>query len=383
MPETAQVVVIGGWVIGASTLYHLAQKGCRSVVLLEKEAALGTGSTAKAAGGIRHQFSTETNIQLSLGSVRKFHQFSAEVEYPAVFNWVGYLFLLSKPDDWDAFQRSVALQQSLGVKDVRFLTPAEILDIVPQLRVDDLLGATYCPSDGIGDPYQVCQGYAQAARRLGAQIRVETEAQAIRVEHGRVCAVETNRGLIATRWVVNAAGPYAAVVARMAGVDVPIKPYRRQIFVTGPFDGLPKSIPLTVDFATGWYMRREGPGILMGESDKSEPPSFNTNVNWGQLDTVVEHALRRVPTLEHAGIAHAWAGLYDTTPDSNPILGPVPEVEGLLMAAGFSGHGFMHSPMTGQLMAEIILEGRTTIDISSLSVTRFGTGKMRAETSVV
>ncbi|MFQ6057501.1 MAG: NAD(P)/FAD-dependent oxidoreductase [Anaerolineae bacterium] len=381
--DKAQVVIIGGGVIGASVAYHLARKGCRDVILLEREAALGMGSTGRSAGGIRQQFSTPTNIQLSMASVKQFRRFAEELDYPARFNWVGYLFLLSTEEDWDAFQHSVALQQSLGLKEVRLLSPEEAHDLVPQLNVEDILGATFCPTDGVGDPYEVCQGYAQGARRLGVRILLETEAVGIRVERERVRGVQTPRGEIEAEWVVNAAGPYAGVVGRMAGVELPIKPYRRHIFVTHAFDGLPEVFPMTIDFAPSFYFRREGAGILMGMTDKEEPPSFNTNVNWSLLDRVVEQAMHRVPVLAEAGIMNAWAGLYDTTPDANPILGPIPEVEGFLCAAGFSGHGFMHSPMTGQLIAELIVDGQTSLDITPLSIERFAREEALAERNVI
>jgi len=381
--EKADVVIIGGGVMGTSTAYHLARLGCRDVILLEKEVGLGMGSTGRSVGGIRQQFSTPTNIQLSMESVKQFRRFAEELDYPTQFHWVGYLFLLSTEEDWETFQRNAALQQSLGLKEVQLLSPEEALDMVPQLNVEDLLGATFCPTDGFGNPYEVCMGYAKGAKGLGVRIFLETEAVGIRVEKGRVRAVQTSQGEIETRWVVNAAGPYAGVVGRMAGVELPIQPYRRQVFVTDSFDGLPETFPMTIDFAPSFYFRREGATILMGMTDKEEPPSFNTNVNWGFLDRVVEQALHRVPVLAEARIMDAWAGLYDTTPDANPILGPVPEVEGFLCAAGFSGHGFMHSPMTGQLIAELIVDGRTSLDITPLSVERFAREEVAPEWYVI
>ncbi len=383
MAETTEVVIIGGGVIGASVAYHLATMGCRDVVLLEKEAGLGMGSTGRSVGGIRQQFSTPANIRLSLGSIEKFRRFNAEVGAAATFHWVGYLFLADNPDHWATFQENVALQRSMGVADVELLTPEQAQELVPQLNVDDLCGATFCPSDGFGDPYEVCLGYAQAARRLGVEIRTEAEVTAILSDKGRVQGVVTRQGTIATRWVVNAAGPYASVVGRMAGVDLPIQPYRRQVFVTAPFDGLPQVFPMTIDFGPSFYFRREGPGVLFGMTDKDEPPSFNLETDPAWLERTVEHALHRVPPLAEARVMRSWGGLYDTTPDANPILGPVPELEGFLCAAGFSGHGFMHSPMTGQLIAELIVHGRTSLDISPFSVTRFREEQVEAEQAVI
>jgi sarcosine oxidase subunit beta len=381
--ERADVVIIGGGVVGTSTAYHLAKLGCRDVILLEKEIGLGMGSTGRSVGGIRQQFSTPTNIRLSMDSVKQFHRFAEELDVPARFHWVGYLFLISTDEDWEAFQRNVALQRSLGVKEVQLLSPEEVLDLVPQLNVEDLRGATFCPTDGFGDPYEVCMGYAEGAKRLGVRILLETEAVGIRVEKGRVRAVQTSKGEIETRWVVNAAGPYAGVVGRMAGVELPIQPFRRQVFVTDLFDGLPETFPMVIDFAPSFYFRREGAGVLMGMTDKEEPPSFNTNMNWGFLDKVVEQALHRVPVLAEAGLMDAWAGLYDTTPDDNPILGPIPGVEGFLCAAGFSGHGFMHSPMTGQVMAELIVDSHPSLDLTELSIERFTREGVAAEWNVI
>lgn len=381
---SAQVVIIGGGVIGTSVAYHLARLGCRDILLLEREPGLGSGSTGRSVGGIRHQFSTKTNIELSIHSIRKFHQFTEETGHPAQFHWVGYLFLLDNEADWVQFQQNVALQQSLGVHDVRLLTPGEARDLVPQLEVDDLLGATFCPRDGFGDPYEVCQGYAAAAKRLGACIRTGVEVTAIDVEHGRVKAVRTRAGdVIVTEWVVNAAGPYAGIVGEMAGVHLPIQPYRRQVFITEAFNALAPDIPMTVDFGPSFYFRREGAGILFGMTDKDEPPSFNLNTDARWLERIIEHALHRVPVLADARVMRGWGGLYDTTPDGNPILGPVPEVQGFLVAAGFSGHGFMHSPMTGQLIAEIIVQGQPSLDLEPLSIRRFAVAAAGAEHNVI
>ena len=383
MVRSAEVVIVGGGVVGASVAYHLASMGCTDVVLVEKEPGLGMGSTGRSVGGIRQQFSTSTNIQLSLASVEKFRRFTEELDSLAQFHWVGYLFLSSSEESLATFRRNVALQHSMGLTEVELLTPEEARDLVPQLRVEDLVGATFCPTDGFGDPYEVCQGYANAARRLGVQILLDRGVVDIRVGRGQVRAVVTDRGEIATRWVVDAAGPYSAVVARMAGLEVPIEPYRRMVFVTEPFDGLPPTFPMVIDFDPSFYFRREGPGIMFGMTDKDEPSSFNTAVEWGFLEKLVDQVLRRVPVLADAGVMRGWAGLYDTTPDANPILGPIPGVEGFLCAAGFSGHGFMHSPMTGQLIAELITEGRTSIDISSLSIERFAAEALVAEKNVI
>lgn len=376
-----QVIIIGGGAMGASIAYHLAAKGVREVLLLEKENALAQGSTGRSLGGIRHQFSTATNIRLSLGSVAKFKRFNEEIG-PADFHWVGYLFLLDNEKDLADFKRNVALQQSFGVP-VQLITPDEARECVPQMNVDDILGATFCPADGFGDPSAVALGYASAARKMGVEIRTGSEVIGIRVDGGRVNGVVTKDETIECEWVIDAAGPYAAEVARMAGVELPIVPLRRQVFITEPFDLLPKSLPMTIDFGTSFYFRREGPAVLIGMTDKREPPSFKTHWDASWRDQVIAQAIHRVPVLENATIARGWGGLYDTTPDANPIIGPVPEVKNFLIAAGFSGHGFMHSPMTGQLITELVCGEPPTIDVSELSVMRFRTGAVQAERNVI
>lgn len=368
--SSCDVVIIGGGVIGASVAWHLATFGATDVVLLERE-SLAAGSTGRSVGGIRHQFSSAVNVQLSLTSVTKFKRFSEETGEPAHFVWCGYLFLLDNVADWSEFQRNVSLQQRLGVHDVTTLTPDAAQRLVPSLNVDDLLGATFCPSDGFGDPYSICQGYAQAARRMGVRVRLEVEVTGIEVKGGRVQAVQTNEGRIACRCVVNCAGPWATEITGMVGLDLPMVPLKRQVYITDRFDLLPASLPMVIDFSPSFYFRREGVGIVFGMTDKAQPPGFDLALDPGWLNTTIEQALHRVPVLAEARVKRGWAGLYDTTPDANPILGALPGVDGFLVAAGFSGHGFMHSPATGQTLAELALGRPTTIDVSELGIERF------------
>ncbi len=376
-----QVIIIGGGAIGASIAYHLADKAVRDVVLLEKENTLAMGSTGRSVGGIRHQFSSAVNIKLSLGSIAKFMLFNEQVG-PADFHWVGYLFLLDNENDLDDFRRNVALQQSYGVP-VSLLSARQAKEHVPQINVDDVLAATFCSADGFGDPSAVALGYASAARKRGVKIRTSVQVTGIDVQAGRVRGVFTADEHIECEWLIDAAGPYAAEVARMAGVELPIVPLRRQVFITEPFGKLPNTIPMVIDFGTSFYFRREGPAMLIGMTDKHEPPSFKTHWDADWRDQVITQAIHRVPVLEQARIARGWGGLYDTTPDANPIIGTVPEVQNFLVAAGFSGHGFMHSPMTGQLIAEMVCGEQTSIDVQELSVMRFRSGEMQAEKNVI
>ncbi len=371
MIKVSDVVIIGGGIVGISIAYHLAKKGCSNVVVLEKEPLIGTGSTSKGAGGIRQQFSAEINIRLSMESVKIFERFADEMGCKDVFYQNGYLFLLSTEEEVASFKKNVVLQKGLGLK-VDILSPDEVRSMISFINTDDLLGATFCGTDGYADIDGVIQGFAREAKRLGVDIYLQTEVEGIEVERGRVSSVKTRRGDIETHTVVNAAGPYSAIIGKMAGIDLPIKPFRRQIFVTEPMSFIPDSMPMVIDFHTKFYCRKESGGLLMGGGEKKEPSSFDTNVDWDSLEILVEKGIHRIPTIKEAKIKKGWAGLYSITPDFNPILGRVPQVEGFICAIGFSGHGFMHSPIVGKLISELIIDGEaSTIDISPLSINRF------------
>jgi sarcosine oxidase subunit beta len=385
MASGAQVVIVGSGVVGASVAYHLALRGCTDVVVLEKEQAEISGSTARSAAGVRHQFSSATNIRLSLHSIRRLRAFDEEVGGHAELRQVGYLFLFDDPAAWDECQAHVALQRELGVR-VEVLTPAEAARIVPGMSVEGLVGATFGPDDGYCDPYGIALGYLRAAQRMGVRIRRAAPAIGFELSGGAVRGVRTPDGVIGCEAVVNAAGPWAGQVAALAGLDVPVRPYRRCVYMTTPFPQIPGPIPLTIDMGTGFYLRKEGGSILMGKSNPDEPSSFNQTVDWDWLDHVLDVGLRRFPVLEQAGLAEGqcWAGLYEITPDANPILGAHPALRGYYDASGFSGHGIMHSPATGLLLAEEILDGRAhTIDIDALRITRFAQGRRHFERNIV
>lgn len=382
VPSGVEVAIVGGGAMGTSLAWHLARRGCSDVLLLEREAFLGTGSTGRCAGGVRHQFSSRVNIELSRLSIRAIERFEAEVGAPLDFRQDGYLFLLAREEDWAAFRRNADLQRSLGVP-VETLTAREAADLVPGLVVDGVLGATYCPTDGIADPHGMTQGYGDGARRLGARIATGVAVTGVRVREGRVIGVDTTEGPIAARWVVNCAGPWAALVGRMAGVEVPVVPLRRHVFTTRPFAGAPARSTMVIDFATTFYFHRESGGVLMGMG-RDEPPSFDTSVDPEFQYAVLERALERYPAMAEAAIARAWAGLYEMSPDAHPILGPVPGLEGFLLANGFSGHGFQHAPAVGLLLAEMILDGQAkSIDLSPLAYDRFARGGAQPERNVV
>jgi sarcosine oxidase subunit beta len=379
--DAADVLIIGGGIVGLSIAYHLARHGARRIVVLERAGQVGTGSTAKATGGIRHQFSTAINVRLTQLSLTAFEHFEDELGEPVDFVQHGYLFVTTREDRAEVMRAGLRLQQHLGVPS-RWVTPAEAAALFPDLRVDDLIGGTFCPRDGSASPYGAVQGYLRRCRDLGVRVLTEQEAIGIEVAGGRVRAVRTPSASYATPVVVNAAGPHARAVAAMVGVDLPVYPYRRQVFVMTPVDGLSRGAPLTVDLDTEWYLHQDRSGSLyMGGTDKDTRPGLEEVVDWDGFDAVASAALRRVPRTREARVARAYAGIRSLTPDFHAILGPVPHVEGFYCANGFSGHGFMHAPAVGRLLAEEILDGRaTTLDITPLTLTRFA-GKTHGETT--
>ena len=371
LPRAAEVVIIGGGVMGTSTAYHLTKKGCREVVLLEKETFFGEGATGRCAGGFRHQFATEIDIRLSMHSIRMLERFALEMEQEIGFNPCGYLFLLGREEDVEAFRRNVELQRRLGVE-TEWVSVEEIAQLVPLVNREGIAAGTFCGQDGLADPSSVVQGYVKGARRLGAMLLAETEVIDIEVRAGKVREVVTSQGRIQTPIVVNAAGPWAGQVGAMAGVDVFVKPVRRQMSVTTPIPQVRVDFPMVIDFAQSLYFHREGPGILTGMSNPDESPGFDQSVD---LDWQIRHfeaATLRMPILAEAGVLNSWAGLYEVSPDALPILGRVAELDGFICINGFSGHGFMHGPICGLLIAEEIVDGSAhTVDINSLRIERF------------
>ncbi len=384
MTETADVVVVGGGVVGASAAYHLAAAGAGRVLLLEREDALGTGSTGACAGGFRHQFSSVVNIRLSLASVPMILSFRETHGIPLDVHQDGYLFLVRSEASWRSFVAAAELQRGLGV-DARLLQPEEAGALAPGLSLDAIVGATFCPDDGIADPSGLTAGYATIARGAGAELRTGVDVRAVLTDGARVTGVETSEGQIWTEVVVNAAGPWAGLLAKTCGVVLPLEPVPRSVVVTGPFPGAPDRKTLVIDADTSFYFHREGPGVLMGMGSPNERASFDTTVDEVMVaNELVPTAIRVFPPLERAGIARTWAGLYEMTPDRHPIIGPVTGSTGLYLACGFSGHGFQHAPIVGKLLAEMIVEGQArTVDVSGLSLERFERGELVREGHVV
>ena len=383
MKTTADVVVIGGGIMGASTAYHLARRGCANVVVLESGEMFGLGSTGLNAGGIRYQFATKVNVELSKVSIGMMERFAHEMGQEVGLRRCGYLFMLDREADLAQFRANVALQNSLDVPS-RVVSAAEIAELAPEVDMSGIIGGTWCPLDGLVDPNGLLQGYVSNARRLGATLLTGTPAIGIDVVDGSVRRVVTKTGSIETPTVVIAAGPWSAQIGAMAGIDLPIQPIRRQIAVTGAIPGLRADFPFVIDFSRSLYFHREGNGILTGMSNRDEPAGFDTRVDPDWRLHHVENAMQRLPLLADAEIVAEWAGLYEVTPDDQPILGRIPHVNGLLACAGFSGHGLMHGPAAGMLMAEEILDGRAhTIDIDPLRWSRFELGVGAGEYNVV
>lgn len=384
LPASANVVIVGGGVMGASTAFHLAEAGVSDVVLLERE-SLASGSTSKAAGGVRANFSDAINIALGKRSLAAFENFPVRPGQEIDLKQPGYLFLLDGSQDLAAFEASVALQNEMGVAS-RIIDVAEAKRLSPLINTDGLLAAVFSPRDGHCTPESVVLGYATAARRYGAKIMTHTAVTGIDIDAGRaITTVHTASGSIRTGTVISAAGPWTAQIGDMVGTSLPVTPLRRQIVVTGPVDGLPADLPFTIDFATGFYFHREGPGLLMGIADKSETPGFKFERTDDWLPLLTQAIDHRAPTILDYPIHTGWAGLYEVTPDENAIIGESSEISRLLYASGFSGHGFLMGPAVGEVLRDLYLGVAPPVDVSGFSVDRFHSGGsgLRPETNII
>lgn len=391
LPKTSDIVIIGGGIMGASTAYHLAERGGVSVALLEQHEQFGQESTAKCAGGIRHQFSTEVNIRLSIESIQMMERFPEEIGQEIGLNLIGYLFVLDDERDFEQFKRNVQLQNSMGIES-KVLSVDDIRARVPLINLDGIVGGTMYERDGLADPSSIVLGYINKARQIsranGAaplHLLNNVTVTDVRLSGGKVQAVVTDQGEIATETIVITAGAWSGKIGEMMGIDIPIVPLRRQVAVTTPLPELPPDFPFVLFFGQSLYFHPEsGQSILTGKSNKDEPVGFNQDVDPRWTQTHIIEAMDRFPLLEEAELLTQWAGLYEVTPDEQAILGKLPDIEGVIIAAGFSGHGFMHGPIIGKLMAEEILDGRAhTVNIDDLRYERFALGKDVAEYNVV
>jgi sarcosine oxidase subunit beta len=386
MIATADVVIIGGGIVGASIAYQLTTAGCGGVVILERESSQGKGSTGKSMGGVRAQFSTRVNIQMSLYSIPFFRDFEENMSHPSGYRAQGYLFLATAQRHLDYLRANYERQVAAGLKTASLVTRDEIVAMVPQLRADDILGGSFCSTDGFVDPYSVMTGFTLRAIDRGAQLIRDAEVTGLSLDATGVASVETSQGSIATRTVVNAAGAWSAEIAKMAGVDLPVEPLRRMLVPTEPFDKVAHSAPMVVDLSSGFHFRPEGLGLLMAWADPEEKPGYKMNFDRGFIEKILTRAVDRVPVFEELEVnpSRAWAGLYEMTPDHHPVLGAAPGIGGFYFANGFSGHGVMHSPATGKILADLILKGSTDlIDANLLDYARFAEGRLIEETAVL
>ena len=368
--------------MGASTAYYLSERGVPETILLDKEELFGQGATGRCAGGVRYQFATEVNIRLSLESLPILERFKENFGQTIDYKQVGYLFLLTDPDSVKQFQENVKLQHSLGVE-TEWLSGDEVRLRFPMMNLDDVIAATNHAKDGVVDPNGVVMGYINSSRRLGAKAFNNIEVIDIQVESGRVTGVQTNEGYISSPVVVNAAGPWAGEVGKMAGLSIPIQPLRRQWLTTTRLPDLPKNFPFMIDFSQSLYFHPEGGGLLTGMSNPDEEIGFNQSIDPDWELTHIQSAIERFPMLEQAGLSSHLAGLYELTSDAHPIISGT-SLEGFYIVAGFSGHGFMHGPASGKCISEIILDGSSsTVDVSMLDLDRFKENRLIYEYNVV
>lgn len=378
---TADVIVIGAGIVGSSIAYHLTERGIRNVILLERESSQGKGSTGKSMGGVRAQFATEVNIRMSMYSIPFFASFQETVGYDSGYKPHGYLFAATNDRHLNYLRTNIEKQRVLGLTNVELLSRDEVAKLAPLIRTDDVVGGSYCPTDGFVDPYSVMTGFTLKAVERG--IRLMRGAEVVGLKAGRV---ETTQGAFEAPAIVIAAGAWSAGIAAMAGAELPVTPLRRMLVPTEPFPGIPEKLPMIIDMSTGFHFRPEARGLLLAWNDSTETPGFKTNFDPAFIEKILLRAVDRVPAFEELEVnpKRAWAGLYEMTPDHHAILGRSPEIDGLFYATGFSGHGVMHSPATGKVLSDLITTGSTDlIDSNILSVKRFAEGRQIDETAVL
>jgi len=379
--DRVEVAIIGGGVVGCSIAYNLARLGVKDVAVYEKS-FLASGSTGRCGAGVRAQWGTEMNCRLALAGIRAFETLPQELDYPDIeFKQGGYLILAFTEAQMDQFRKNVALQNSLGIPS-RLVTPEEARTIVPHLDAADLLGATFCGIDGHSNPFKVTDAYAKAARRLGVEINDYTEVKAVSVAGGRVTGLETTHGHVQCGALVNAAGPYSQVIAAMAGLELPLYSQRHQVLVTEPVG--PVQNPMVLSFTHGVYCQQVPHGsFIIGVGDPAEPTGYNIGHSWQFLADISAKVNYLLPPLGKLRVVRQWSGLYNMSPDSQPILGAAGEPANLWQAIGFSGHGFMLAPVVGRIIAQMMTGQTPEIDVHRLDLGRFARGELVLEPSVV
>ena len=383
--QTAEVVIIGGGIVGSSLAYHLTAAWCKGVVVLERETVQGKGSTGKSMGGVRAQFATPVNIKMSLYSIPFYESFEERLGHPSGYRPQGYLFCATNEKHLAYLRANHARQVEGGLKNAKIVSADYIRREFPQLRTDDIVGGSFCPTDGFVDPYSAMIGFMTWAADHGATLWKNAEVISV-VREGAEFVVETTRGSISARIVVNCAGAWAAAIAKMLGVKLPVEPLRRMLVPTEPFDDFPHTAPMIIDMSNGFHFRPEGRGFLLAWNDPAETQGYKTDFDEGFVEKILIRAADRVPVFENVAVnpKRAWAGLYEMTPDHHPVLGEVPEVPGFFLANGFSGHGVMHAPATGRILSDLIMHGKTDlIDATLLDLSRFDEGRMIEETAIL
>ncbi|BCJ94841.1 FAD-dependent oxidoreductase [Anaerocolumna cellulosilytica] len=375
IPNKAEVVIIGGGSMGICTAYYLAEKGCTNIIVIENQKELGGHTTSRCAGAYRHQFSTPVNIELSKWSIAEFQRFKECFGYNYEMDSCGYMFLLSEDDNIESFKESVEIQNKMGIK-TEWLTEKSIRQMIPMVSTEGIVASTYYPKDGLLDPSSVVNAYISEARNMGVEFFAGVNVIGIDTEHEKVSGIITSEGKISTRTVVIAAGPWSAQIGKMVNIDIPITPVPQQLTYISDIPWDTKDFPVTIFVNEGLGLHKEGKGLLTGltkaapEKTEYDFNKLSVDDDWELINC--EKVINRVPSLENSLIQSSWIGFYETTPDSHPILGKIPDVEGLYCSAGFNGHGFMHSPVCGHLISEEILHGKSvTLDIDTLRIDRF------------
>jgi sarcosine oxidase subunit beta len=386
--HTADVVLIGGGIVGSSIAYHFVAAGCKNVLVIERETAQGKGSTGKSMGGVRAQFSTPVNIQMSLYSIPFYASFEERLGLPCDYRPQGYLFCATGENHLAYLRANYKKQVAIGLKNVQLIAGDEIRNMFPQLRSDDIVGGSFCSTDGFVDPYSAMIGFMTWASDHGATLWKNAAVTGIvrKKRKNRNFEVTTSRGTVSTRTVVNCAGAWAAPIAKMVGIDLPVEPLRRMLVPTEPFDRFPHTAPMIIDMSTGFHFRPEGRGFLLAWNDPEETPGYKMDFDPAFIEKILTRAADRVPAFENVAVnpKRAWAGLYEMTPDHHPILGESPDVPGFFFANGFSGHGVMHAPATGKILSDLILTGTThLIDATLLDFSRFAEGRAIHETAIL
>jgi len=381
MKNKANFVIIGGGVVGLSIAYNLAKRGIKDIVLIEKS-YLGSGATGRCGAGVRQQWGTKQNCLLAKESMKVFENFKdiLQIKRDIELKQKGYLLLAYSAKELEQFKKNLEIQHSLNIPSV-LLTPQQAKEIVPDLNTENLVGAAFCPKDGHANPFQVTFGYAEAAQQLGVEINKFTEVIDIKTRNNKIIGVQTNKGFIETQKVIAAAGGWTQEIAKMAGINLPIFSERHEILVTEPVKKILD--PMLMSFSYNIYCQQTPEGsFIMGYGPEGEPPSYNMDSSWKFLEIMSKKATFLLPPLKNIRIIRQWAGLYNMSPDKQPIVSKIDQMEDFYVACGFSGHGFMLAPALGVLMADIVTDSELTYNVV-LDIGRFERGEIIAEPSVV